>query len=62
MIGPEVVQEKSEKIQLIQQRLKVAQDWQKSYADNRRKYLAFEIGEHVFLMVSHTRGVIIFGK
>ena len=62
LLGPEVVQETSEKIQLIQQRLKVAQDRQKSYADNRRKDLTFEIGEHVFLKVSPTRGVIRFGK
>ena len=57
-----MVQESSEKIQLIQQRLKAAQDRQKSYADNRRKDLAFEIGEHVFLKVSPTKGVIRFGK
>ena len=44
LIGPEMVQETSEKIQLFQQRLKAAQDRQKSYADNRRKDLAFEVG------------------
>ena len=56
------MQETSEKIQLIQQRLKAAQDRQKSYVDNRRKDLVFEIGEHVFLKVSPTRGVIRFDK
>ena len=35
LIRPEVVQETPEKIQLIHQRLKVAQDRQKSYADTR---------------------------
>ena len=57
-----MAQETSEKIQLIQQRLKAAQDRQKSYADNRRKDLAFQVGEHVFLKVSPTKGVIRFGK
>ena len=62
LIRPEMVQQTSEKIQLIQQRLKVAQDRQKSYADNRRKDLTFQVGEHVFLKVSPTKGVIRFGK
>ena len=56
------MQETSEKIQLIQQRLKAAQDRQKSYVDNTRKDLTFKIGEHVFLKVLLTKGVIRFGK
>ena len=62
LLGHEVVQETSEKIQLIQQRLKAAQDRKKSYVDNRRKDLAFEICEHVFLKVSPTKRVIKFDK
>ena len=57
MIGPELVQETSDKIQLIRKRLVAAQDRQKSYADNRRKDLQFEVSGHVFLKVSPTRGV-----
>ena len=62
LIGPEVVQGTTEKIQLIKQRLLAVQDRQKSYADNRRKDLAFEVGDHVFLKVSPTKGVVRFGK
>ena len=62
MIGPELIQLTSEKVLVIRERIKIAQDRQKSYADNRRKDLSFEEGDHVFLKVSPTRGTIRFGK
>ena len=37
MIGPELVQMTSEKVPIIQQRLKIAFSRQKSYADPKRK-------------------------
>ncbi|GJX93746.1 putative reverse transcriptase domain-containing protein [Tanacetum coccineum] len=37
LIGPEMVQETTDKVVLIKERLKAARDRQKSYADNRRK-------------------------
>lgn len=62
MLGPELVQETTEKIALIRKRLATGQSRQKSYADQRRKDLEFEVGEHVFLKVSPMRGVMRFGK
>ncbi|GJU77227.1 retrovirus-related pol polyprotein from transposon TNT 1-94 [Tanacetum coccineum] len=44
LIGPELVQETTEKISQIKDRLKVARDHQKSYADKRRKPLEFSVG------------------
>ncbi|GJT92993.1 putative reverse transcriptase domain-containing protein [Tanacetum coccineum] len=43
-------------------RLKVARDCQKSYADNRRKPLEFEVSDQVLLKVSPWKGVVCFGK
>jgi hypothetical protein len=37
--------------------LRVAQTRQKSYADNRRRPLEFEEGDHVYLKVSPLRGM-----
>ncbi|GJS30923.1 hypothetical protein Tco_0491543 [Tanacetum coccineum] len=37
-------------------------DRQKSYADNRRKPLEFEVGDRVMLKVSPWKGVVHFGK
>ncbi|CAL5400001.1 unnamed protein product [Camellia sinensis] len=62
LLGPEIVQIASEKIQLIQQRIRTAQSRQKSYADTRRRDLEFQVGDHVFLKISPTREVIRFRK
>ncbi|GKC36029.1 putative reverse transcriptase domain-containing protein, partial [Tanacetum coccineum] len=43
LIGPELVQETTKKISQIKDRLKVARDRQKSYADKRRKPLEFSV-------------------
>ena len=40
----------------------MAQSWQKSYADIRRRPLEFEVGDHVFLKVMLKREVVRFGK
>ncbi|KAI3726792.1 hypothetical protein L1987_66598 [Smallanthus sonchifolius] len=60
--GPELIQETSDKVFKIQERLKAARDRQKSYADNRRKPLEFQIGDRVLLKVSPWKGVVRFGK
>ncbi|GJR93151.1 putative reverse transcriptase domain-containing protein [Tanacetum coccineum] len=62
LIGPEWVQETTDKVVLIKEKLKTARDCQKSYADNRRKPLEFEVGDQVLLKVSPWKGVIRFGK
>ncbi|GKD23612.1 hypothetical protein Tco_1225315 [Tanacetum coccineum] len=62
LIGPEWVQEMTDKVVLIKEKLKAARDRQKSYTDNRRKPLEFEVGYRVMLKVSPWKGVIRFGK
>ena len=60
--SPDIVQETIDKIVIIRDRLKAAQDRQKSYADNRRKPLEFQVGDTVFLKVSPWKGTVRFGK
>ncbi|GJT65124.1 putative reverse transcriptase domain-containing protein [Tanacetum coccineum] len=62
LIGLELVQETTEKISQIKDRLKVVRDHQKSYADKRRKPLEFSVGDYVLLKVSPWKGVVRFGK
>ena len=62
VLGPEIVQETSEKIGSIRERLLMAQSWQKSYADQRRRPLKFNVGDFVFLKVSPKKGIMRFGK
>nr|GEX67309.1 transposon Ty3-I Gag-Pol polyprotein [Tanacetum cinerariifolium] len=47
LIGLEIVQETTEKIFQIKERLKTARSRQKSYADKRRKPLEFKVGDRV---------------
>ncbi|GJR30152.1 putative reverse transcriptase domain-containing protein [Tanacetum coccineum] len=62
LTGPELIQETTEKIILIKQRIQAAQDRQKSYADLKRKPMEFEVGDRVMLKVSPWKGVVRFGK
>ncbi|GJT67105.1 MAK10-like protein [Tanacetum coccineum] len=56
------LQETTEKISQIKDRLKAAHDRQKSYADKRRKPLEFSVGDHILLKVSPCKGVVCFWK
>ncbi|GJR92180.1 reverse transcriptase domain-containing protein [Tanacetum coccineum] len=62
LTGPETVQETTEKIVQIKQRIQAARDRQKSYADLKRKPMEFQIGDKVMLKVSPWKGVVHFGK
>nr|GEU60117.1 putative reverse transcriptase domain-containing protein [Tanacetum cinerariifolium] len=61
-MGPEIIHETTEKIVQIRQRLQVARDRQRSYANIRRRPLKFQVGDRVMLKVSPRKGVIRFGK
>ena len=62
VIGPNIVKDTKEKVQVIRQRLKVASDQQKSYADLKRKDIEYEVSDKVFLKVSPWRKVLRFEK
>ena len=52
IIGPELVKDTEEKVQIIQQRLKAVCERQRSYANLKRKDIEYEVGDKVFLKVS----------
>ncbi|GJY29362.1 putative reverse transcriptase domain-containing protein [Tanacetum coccineum] len=58
----ELVQETTEKIIQIKQRIQAARDRQKSYVDLKRKPMEFQVGDRVMLKVSPWKGVVRFGK
>nr|GFB53852.1 putative reverse transcriptase domain-containing protein [Tanacetum cinerariifolium] len=60
--GKEIVQETTEKIVQIKQRIQAASDRQKSYVDLKRKPMEFQVGDKVMLKVSPWKGVVRFGK
>ena len=58
---PQLIEECTEKVRIIQDRLKTAQDRQKKYADPKRRDFSMEAGEHALLRVSPRKGVMRFG-
>ncbi|GJZ71570.1 putative reverse transcriptase domain-containing protein [Tanacetum coccineum] len=62
LTGPEIIQETTEKIVQIRQRLQAARDRQRSYANVRRKPLEFQVGDRVMLKVSPHKGIFRFEK
>nr|GEY02237.1 hypothetical protein [Tanacetum cinerariifolium] len=58
LIGHALVQETTEKISQIKDRIKVARDHQKSYVDKRRKPLKFSVGDFILIKVSPWKGVL----
>ncbi|GJY37027.1 putative reverse transcriptase domain-containing protein [Tanacetum coccineum] len=62
LTSPEIVQETTEKIIQIKQRIQAARDRQKSYANLKRKPMEFQVGDKVMLKVSPWKGVVRFGK
>ncbi|GJT25443.1 putative reverse transcriptase domain-containing protein, partial [Tanacetum coccineum] len=62
LTGPELVQETTERIIQIKQRIQTARDRQKSYADLKHKPMEFQVGDKVMLKVLPWKGVVHFGK
>ena len=60
--SPEIVQVTTNNVKVIRDRLKIAQDRQKSYADNRMRDLKFQVGDQVFMRISPWKGVLRFEK
>jgi hypothetical protein len=61
LIRPELVQIDIDKVRVIKERMKVTQDRQKSYADNQRRLLKFQLGDKVFLKVAPWKNFICCG-
>ncbi|WZZ87668.1 hypothetical protein YC2023_116247 [Brassica napus] len=63
MIGPEIVEETTEKIKILKEKMKEAQDRAKNYADKRRKDLEFAVDDLVYLkMITFKGRVRISGR
>ncbi|KAK8659958.1 hypothetical protein V6N13_030148 [Hibiscus sabdariffa] len=59
---PDILKGTTKKVKLICERLKVASDRQKSYADLKRREIEYAVGDRVFLKVSPWKKVMRFGR
>lgn len=62
LLGPEIIRVTSEKIDIIRKRMRVAQEWENSYANQRRRDLEFSVGELVFVKISSLINDVRFRK
>ena len=62
LLCPSILYESLEKVWVIMDRLKIDYGRQKSYANNRKRDIEFEVGDMVYLKISPMKGVMIFGK
>ncbi|GJU68431.1 putative reverse transcriptase domain-containing protein [Tanacetum coccineum] len=60
LTGPNLIQETTEKIIQIKQRIQAARDRQKSYADLKRKPMEFQVGDRVMLKVLEKIGSVAY--
>ncbi|GJT84219.1 hypothetical protein Tco_1058561 [Tanacetum coccineum] len=57
-----MVQETTEKVIQIKQRMQASRDRQKSYANLKGKPMEFQVGDRFMLKVSPWKGIVRFGK
>ena len=62
LLGLEIVQVTTDNVKVIRDRLKIAQDPKKRYANNRSRDLEFQVGDQVFMRISPRKGVLRFRK
>ncbi|XP_074306130.1 uncharacterized protein LOC141641360 [Silene latifolia] len=62
VLGPQMVKDMIEQVHLIRQKMKAAQNRQKSYADIHHRDIEVQVGDKVLSKVSDMRGVMRFGK
>jgi len=62
ILGPELIQQTKEKINLIRKRIEAAQNRQSRYANQARKDMDYQEGEHVLLKISPWKGLTRFGN
>ncbi|XP_042444058.1 uncharacterized protein LOC122029184 [Zingiber officinale] len=60
--GPELIQTTVEKVTVIKERLKAAQDRQKSWANLKRRLVEFEMDDKAYIKISPMKGVVRFNK
>jgi hypothetical protein len=62
MVGPEMIQEMESMVRKVQLNLKEEHDKHKSYADQKRRHLEFQVGDHVYLKVKARKSSLKLGN
>eukprot|EP00253_Pinus_taeda_P006128 PITA_06128 len=58
MLGPDMLKEMEETVKEVRVNLKAAQDRQKSFADKKRKFKEYQVGDHVYVRIRAKRSML----
>lgn len=58
MLGPEMLKEMEAMVKRVRANLKVAQDRQKNFADRKRTFREYQVGEHVYVRIQARRSAL----
>ena len=61
-MGPDIIHEGFAMVSVIRDKFDIAYSLQKSYADNMKRPLEFDVGDQVYLKISPMNGVMRFGR
>ncbi|XP_049368015.1 uncharacterized protein LOC125832873 [Solanum verrucosum] len=62
LVGPEIVQQIEDKVQIIKDPLKISSDRQKLYADLKRRDIEYQVGDKLFLKVTPWKKIMRFSQ
>ena len=62
LIGPDMLAEMEQEMQVIKKNMKVAQDRQKRYVDHNKLFKEFQVGEHVYLHIKPKNSSLRIGS
>eukprot|EP00253_Pinus_taeda_P031491 PITA_31491 len=57
-LGPEMLKEMEDMVKRVRVNLKVAQDRQKNFADRKRRFKEFQVGDHVYIRIQAKRSIL----
>eukprot|EP00253_Pinus_taeda_P029623 PITA_29623 len=61
MLGPEMLQEMEELVKRIRVNLKVVQDRQNNFADRKRSFKEYQVGDHVYVRIRAKKSTLQWG-
>eukprot|EP00253_Pinus_taeda_P013617 PITA_13617 len=57
-LGPEMLKEMEEMVKKVRMNLKAAQDKQKNFADRKKRFKEYQVGDHVYIRVQTKRSTL----
>eukprot|EP00253_Pinus_taeda_P014158 PITA_14158 len=61
-LGPEMLKEMEDMVKRVRVNLKAAQDRQKNFADRKRRFKEFQIGDHVYIRIQAKRSTLQWSR